>query len=71
MMSNFKGIWFPDVIIHQDPTYFALSKKSVSKELKQKIAEGIFTFNCYKARIEEIILKNEQSHLPTAIIQEK
>jgi len=68
--SNFTGIWFPDVIIHQDPTYFALSKKSVSKELKQKISEG-FSRLVARGKIEEIILKHEQGHLPATIILEK
>ncbi len=68
--SNFTGIWFPEVIIHQDPTYFALSKKSVSKELKQKISEG-FSRLVARGKIEEIILKHEQGHLPATIIKEK
>ena len=67
--SNLKGIWFPDVIIHHDSTYFALSKKSVSKALKQKIVEGFIRLAA-RGKIEKTVLKHQKYNVPINSIQE-
>lgn len=68
--SNYEGVWFPDLVIHKNPIYFALSKKSINKALKLKISDS-FDRLTSQGKIKKIILKHEKSHLPTTLIQEK
>lgn len=67
--SDYEGVWFPDLVIHKNPIYFALSKKSINETLKQKISAS-FERLVAQGKIKEIVLKHERSHLPTVIIQE-
>jgi polar amino acid transport system substrate-binding protein len=68
--ENYKGVWFPDVIIHQNPTYFAFSKKSINKALKQKISEG-FSRLVARGEIDKIIKKHQGNRFSMPITQEK
>ena len=38
--SDFSGVWFKPLVFHTNPIYFALSKQSVSLEVKDRIAES-------------------------------
>jgi polar amino acid transport system substrate-binding protein len=53
---NFEGIWFHPFVIHQDPIYFALSKKSVSPKLKQRLADA-FARLIAQGKIKKIVSK--------------
>jgi len=68
--SNYKGVWFPDLVIHKNPIYFALSKKSINEALLLNISDS-FDRLTSQGKIKEIILKHEQSHFPATLTQEK
>lgn len=57
--SNYDGIWFPDLVIHQNPIYFALSKKSIDESLKQRISDS-FERIVAQGKIKEIVLKHQK-----------
>jgi polar amino acid transport system substrate-binding protein len=68
--KNYEGVWFPDLVIHHNPIYFAFSKKSVNEALMLKISDS-FDLLTSQGKIKQIILKHENNHLPSTIIQEK
>ena len=55
----FKGVWFPALIFHKNPVYFALSKKSINEALKQRISAG-FERLVIQGKIKEIVLKHQK-----------
>jgi len=66
---SYKGLWFPNLIIYKNPIYYALSKESISEELKLKISES-FDRLTSQGKVKEIILKHSQSQLPAMFKQE-
>ena len=58
----FADIWFSALVLHKNPVYFALSKKSINSELKQRISDG-FERLVAQGKIKEIVLKHQQSAL--------
>ena len=62
--NNFKGVWFSNLEIHNNPVYFALSKKSINLELKQKISQS-FEHLVTEGKIEQIVLKHQFSTVKT------
>jgi polar amino acid transport system substrate-binding protein len=68
--KEYKGLWFPELVIHHNPIYFALSKKSIDEELKQKISDG-FVRLVAKGEIKRIVLKHEKINSLTHLNQEK
>jgi len=68
--SNYQGVWFPDLVIHQNPIYFAFSKNSINEKLILNISDS-FDRLTSQGKIKEIILQHEQSHLPATITKER
>jgi polar amino acid transport system substrate-binding protein len=68
--GNYQGVWFPDLVINENPIYFAFSKNSINEKLILKISNS-FDRLTSQGKIKEIILKHEQSHLPATNTQEK
>ena len=52
----FAGVWFPALIFHKNPVYFALSKKSISVEFNQRISAG-FERLVTQGKVKAIVLK--------------
>jgi polar amino acid transport system substrate-binding protein len=67
--NSYEGVWFPDVVINQTPVYFALSKKSINEELKQKISES-FKRLVRQGKISEIVLEHQNIESPTIATQD-
>jgi len=61
--ASYTGLWFPDVVIHQSPIYFALSKKSISETLYLKLSTA-FEHLTSQGKVKEIIIKHSQHYSP-------
>ena len=66
--NNYKDLWFPDLVIHHNPVYFALSKRSINASLKQKISES-FSRLVAQGKIKAILLKHQSKSLPATMVE--
>jgi len=55
---NYKGLWYPNLVIYKNPTYFALSKESINKALKKRLFNG-FEHLVAQGKIKEITQKHQ------------
>ncbi|KGJ96874.1 ABC-type transporter, periplasmic subunit family 3 [Colwellia psychrerythraea] len=56
--EKFSNVWFPPLIFHKNPVYFALSKQSVDEQLINKIFNS-FQRLLDQGKINEIISKHQ------------